>query len=163
MDQVYSINTWSTCDPGGSATLGHLSRLLVWSARCDKWSHQMSCCSPEALLLLVFCSGVLSWSLQAVYWCGSTFCRQPHNLFEAVVNRRAHPPVKYWLRRGCGLNLLLCGRADYRASFQSELHGTSSLRFGRFLPQSMVRALLDIKGFRAIGCEQIQDLRLLTI
>ena len=100
---------------------------------------------------------------QAVFWCGITFCQQPHNLFEAVVNRRARPPVKYWLRRGCGLNLLLCGRPDYRASFQSELHGTSALRFGRFLPQSMVRALLDIKGFRAIGCEQIQDLRLLTI
>ena len=62
----FPINTWSTCDPGSSATLGHLSRLLVWSARCDKWSHQMSCCSPEALLLLAFCSGcvhrVLSWS-----------------------------------------------------------------------------------------------------
>ena len=119
---------------GSSATLGHLSRLLVWSARCDKWSHQMSCCSPKALLVCVFsalglfmeCFLGLHLETRAIFRCGNTFCRQPHNLFEAVVNRRARPPVKYWLRRGCGLNLLLCGRTDYRASFQSELHHLSS-------------------------------------
>ena len=118
--------------------------------------------SPDACLLLWCVPGELSWHRQCfgveLLFAGSLIIC----LRQLLTGGRA-PPVKYWLRRGCGLNLLLCGRADYRASFQSELHGTSSLRFGRFLPQSMVRALLDIKGFRAIGCEQIQDLRLLTI
>ena len=71
----------------GDATLGHLSRLLVWSARWDKWSQD-----PDVLLLKKDCPSArfkCSNSVFLVFEAGSVLAWtcfsfwQPHKLFEA--------------------------------------------------------------------------------